>query len=415
MVERTLLLPQTLNPPAKVKDPGIIGYVKKGYAAYNAKTAELLLLPKGEEKRREMTERLRQSLFAEAGLQPVNCGNDAAIRSIAERFAREWGSAALSFSDERGREIHVHGWCRGVAEADSRIEEIRASLTGTLGGGKLYQLVEHIPTGSGRAYHLLSLTEPGAIGALSGLTCPACGRLFLHDSPFPHRPVQPGASEEPMSISDIETPGANTILELCNQLNLDIRYTIKAMLYIAYDSRGNAHPIASFVRGDYNISMNKLSRWLETQGMGGLRTAEKAELFEMIGEVAGYCGPVGLPENVLVVCDESICGSINTVIGANRPGYHRKGCCHGRDYNSPIADIAGLTEGTPCVCGDAALMAAMLRDCGEIAWSDAVNDAEKMKSILSYRDREGMHAFPLEWDGCFYVDRILFSADMATA
>ena len=47
MNERKTLLPKTDNPPAKVKDSGIINLVKAGKAVYNAKSGELLFLPEG--------------------------------------------------------------------------------------------------------------------------------------------------------------------------------------------------------------------------------------------------------------------------------------------------------------------------------------------------------------------------------
>ena len=112
-------------------------------------------------------------------------------------------------------------------------------------------------------------------------------------------------------LEDISTPGASTILELCRQLDIGVERMIKAMLYVALDEDRRVHPVAAFLRGDFNVSMNKLSAWLcREKNFVALRTAEKQELQDLIGEVAGYCGPVGMPENVVVVCDASVKGAL---------------------------------------------------------------------------------------------------------
>ena len=89
IVERQiLLLPETENAPAKIKDPGVVNLAKKGAVAYNSKSQELLFLPFAERERRRLASRLRESLFDESGLQPIDCGIDAAVFSLSERYVR---------------------------------------------------------------------------------------------------------------------------------------------------------------------------------------------------------------------------------------------------------------------------------------------------------------------------------------
>ncbi|MDR0652229.1 MAG: hypothetical protein LBG12_02870, partial [Synergistaceae bacterium] len=179
-----------------------------------------------------------------------------------------------------------------------------------------------------------------------------------------------------------------------------------AMLYVASDGDSKRRAVASFVRGDYNLSMNKLAGWLERErGLTGLRSADKAELHELVGEVAGYCGPVGMPDHVIVVGDLSLVGSKNTVAGANHPGYHRKGCCHPRDFDPPIADIAAATAGTPCSCGGL-YRASFARELGRLAITDLSKAETGKVKKLSYRDREGTHDYPFLLDGTLSAERI---------
>ena len=415
---RTTLKPQTENAPAKVKDAGLISLVKGGDAAYNAKSGEILLLPGGALRQREIKERLAEALFGGAALQRVDCGSDEAVFSLAERYVREWQDTATAYVDDRGRELRVLGWSKDTSDAGQKTSEIMAAVSGALAdipGADGSSFVEEATPG-GRSFSLLFPCEAGSIGARPGFICKSCGKPLLADSPFEFRSPQPRQGEAPEDLKDIETPGANTIAELCSQLGIDVTRTLKAMLYVG--SRGEAAelvPIASFVRGDCNVSMNKLSRWLwDRHGLYGVRTAEKSELARLFGEVAGYCGPIGLPEGVILICDNSVRDSKNTVAGANRPGYHRSGCCYGRDFTSDIADIALNGQGAPCPCGGS-FEAASMREAGTIqSGLDLYRASLDSKTVtplpdkkLSYRDREGTHEYPAVWGGVISTERIL--------
>jgi prolyl-tRNA synthetase len=402
--EHKTLLPKTDNPPAKVKDSGIINLVKAGKAVYNAKNGELLFLPEGELALREVKTVLGASLSAE-GFQRVDCASDDAIFSVAERFAREWREAARSFCEERGREFRIISWDANAGSSFAKAERAMKSIISGL-GESAFVFVEDVAPDAERTFVLASRCEAGDVGGRAGFFCESCGALRFPDSPFGYTPRQPGAEEPEGVPEDVETPMANTIAELCSQLSIDISRTLKAMLYVAADGDSKRHAVASFVRGDYNLSMNKLARWLERErGLTGLRSADKAELRELIGEVAGYCGPVGMPSHVVTVGDLSLVGSKNTVAGANRPGYHRKCCCHPRDFDPPIADIAQAAAGTPCSCGGP-YRACFARELGRLAiigLSGAENGKVKK---LSYRDRDGAHDFPFLLDGSFSAERI---------
>ena len=403
-----MLVPVTENPPAKVRDTGVVALVKGGMAAFNAKSGELLFLPLAQARARELAAHIGASLFEGCGAQEVGCGSDDAIRSLAERYVREWGDAATLYMDARGREIRILGWSEDAAGAQKRSAKVREDILALLNNASpemKLAFVQEIAEDKTERHLLLSPASAGAIGGQNGFVCQACGRLLLPDSPYGFTPPQPGANEGEEPLTDIETPGANTILGLCELLNIDIAYTLKAMLYVAVDASGKPHPAAAFVRGDYNVSMPKLAAWLSTNaGLHGLRTAEKSELQEMIGEVAGYCGPVRLPESVAVVCDESVRGSKNTVVGANRTGYHRKGCCHGRDFDAPLADIAQVSAGIACPCGAGVLEEAVLRECGFVE-----NGVTQDVKPLSYRDRDGAHEYPAELRGNISIEMLILA------
>ncbi|MDR1579502.1 MAG: hypothetical protein LBS35_04035 [Synergistaceae bacterium] len=404
MSERKTLVPKTDNPPAKARDSGIINLVKAGKAAYNAKNGELLFLPEGELALRGVKTTLGAALEAE-GFQKVDCASDDAIFSVAERFAREWDEAARAFCEERGRELRIISWDSDAGASFARAERAMKSIVSEL-GESAFTFVEDVTPNAARTFVLAARCEAGDTGARAGFFCESCGSLRFPDSPFDYTPRQPGADEPEGVLEDVETPGANTIAELCSQLSIDVPRTLKAMLYVASDGDSKCRAVASFVRGDYNLSMNKLAGWLERErGLTGLRSADKAELHELVGEVAGYCGPVGMPPRVVMVGDLSLVGSKNTVVGANHPGYHKKCCCHPRDFDPPIADIAQAASGTPCSCGGI-YKACCARELGRLAIADLSKAENGKVKKLSYRDRVCAHDFPFLLDGTVSAERI---------
>ncbi|MDR1944110.1 MAG: hypothetical protein LBQ19_04735 [Synergistaceae bacterium] len=409
-MESITLKPVTENPPAKIRDQGVINLVKAGFAAYNAKSGELLLLPCGDAARRDAARRLARALWEETGLQRVDCGSDEAIFSVAERYVKEWKDAALSFFEERGRDISLIGWSKTEEDAAQRAREIMSAVLGALNeieGANFAFTEEAFPYVV--SFSLLSKSESGALGARPGFVCSSCGKFFLPESPLEFGAAQPGANEKEAPLEDIETPGADTIAELCSQIGIEVERAIKAMLYVAKDESGKDRPVAVFVRGDYSVGMNKLARWLKNErGFSGLRSAEKRELYELIGEVAGYCGPVGLPENVTVVCDNSVRGAKNTVVGANKPGYHRTGCCHGRDFDHPLADIALASAGIACSCGNGQLEPVFFRESGTLRYGIETTGGKTQKK-LAYRDREGSCEYDGEWRGVISTERIILA------
>jgi hypothetical protein len=112
-----------------------------------------------------------------------------------------------------------------------------------------------------------------------------------------------------------------------------------------------------------------------------------------------------MPPHVVMVGDLSLVGSKNTVVGANRPGYHKKYCCHPRDFDPPIADIAQAAAGTPCSCGGP-YRACFARELGRLAITDLSKAQNGKVKKLSYRDREGAHDFPFLLNGVVSAERI---------
>ncbi len=149
---------------------------------------------------------------------------------------------------------------------------------------------------------------------------------------------EPGQEEEPLTA--IPTPHSSTIEDLCTFLKIPVEKTCKAVVYQKPD---NGYVIA-FVRGDLEISESKLTALLGCE-------LRPAEITEESGIVAGYIGPVGLPEHVAVVLDRSVQGAAGLVTGANRAETHYTGFNPARDCpTAAYHDIAKIAEGGICPC-----------------------------------------------------------------
>ncbi len=149
-----------------------------------------------------------------------------------------------------------------------------------------------------------------------------------------------GQEQEPLTA--VPTPHSSTIEDLCSFLHVPVEKTCKAVVYQKPD---DGYVIA-FVRGDLEISEAKLTALLGCE-------LRPAEITEESGIVAGYIGPVGLPENVSVVMDRSVRDASGLVTGANRPETHFTGFCPLRDCpGAEYYEIAKIKDGGICPhCG----------------------------------------------------------------
>lgn len=159
-------------------------------------------------------------------------------------------------------------------------------------------------------------------------------------------------SVEMLPLEAVHTPGTKTIEEVAGFLGVKAEKTIKALLFVKYDEKGNENGyVAAFVRGDRELNMIKLVNALGIPEHA-IAFADEDAMGEKTGAVGGFTGPVGLHDCVVVV-DSELTGLKNLVAGACRKDYHLKNVNYGRDYKGDIVkDIKVLKEGDPCpVCG----------------------------------------------------------------
>lgn len=406
-----LFIPETKNRPAKVKDAGLVNLVVSGSGVYNAKSGEVIFLPKGLLAAENIIAAVKTALFENLSAQPVGCdGSEEAVYSLAERFVREYGDDALSWMWLDGRRLLFSGWAKSREDAEAKAAAAVSALRAEIGKYLPdFAFIPEVKAGRTTAAAGVCETAGGALGSFEGLKCSSCGRLYLPNSAHLHRepPVNADSPEEP--VADVHTPGAHTIPLLCEQLGLDIKNTLKAMLYTVEKPDGKTELLFAMIRGDKNVSIPKLSAYVEGVFPGAsFRRAEAAEILSAFGEVAGFCGPVGVPDNVLMVADISIKGGRNFVVGGNRPDYHRTGACWGRDFEPPAADLLLYEKTLPCPECGGALDEAVLRNICSVESYEAKNAGE---TTLACRDRDGAHEWPYRWRGSVSIEPLLLAVN----
>ena len=139
----------------------------------------------------------------------------------------------------------------------------------------------------------------------------------------------------------VETPGARTVEEVCEMLDVQPDQLVKTLLFAADDGY-----VAALIRGDRELNETKL---LAVAGAEELRMAAAAEIEEVTGAPLGFTGPIGLPDSVRIIADHDIGAMADFVVGANQADAHYVAVDVGKDFEvTEYADIREAREGDRC-------------------------------------------------------------------
>lgn len=244
--------------------------------------------------------------------------------------------------------------------------------------------------GGEKAYEFLL---PGDIGDDVIAHCPSCGYRA-------NREVAKGGKQYgkglPAPMSEISTPGVQTIEELSAFLGTERSLLMKSIVY-----RTPAGFVMGVVRGDYEISEEKLSAYL---GLPLIDYAAPAELASL-GLIPGYLSPMAVGENVTVVVDDSVAASVNLVAGGGKPDTHVKNCNFGRDFESEhVVDIAMVRMGDRCLQCGAALEELRAIELGNIF---KLGDFYTRSMGLEFQEENGRSLYPHMGSYGIGIDRLM--------
>jgi prolyl-tRNA synthetase len=155
--------------------------------------------------------------------------------------------------------------------------------------------------------------------------------------PFP-------APKPTKQLQKIPTPGAQTIEQVANLLNISPSQSIKTLVVRA--NSDSPHSLVAFLlRGDHELNEIKAAKIAGVSSP--LEFASEEEIIEAFKCKPGSLGPVSTDsKKIRLIADRDAAVLADFVCGANEDGIHLTGVNWGRDASySEIADIRNVVEG----------------------------------------------------------------------
>ncbi|WP_031514417.1 proline--tRNA ligase [Desulfofalx alkaliphila] len=166
------------------------------------------------------------------------------------------------------------------------------------------------------------------------------------------------AGLEKLEMREVTTPGAHTVEQVTEFLEVEARQIIKTLIY-----KTDKEIVAALVRGDRELNEIKLYNAL---GCLTLELAGPETVKEVTGAPVGYAGPVNL-NDVRIIADLEVAQMVNAVAGANKGDAHLINVNPGRDFKMDLVeDIRMVTAGESCPKCDGKLQEAKGIEVGQI-------------------------------------------------
>ncbi|MCK5780425.1 MAG: proline--tRNA ligase [Psychrilyobacter sp.] len=159
-----------------------------------------------------------------------------------------------------------------------------------------------------------------------------------------------------------ETPNISKIDDLVEHLDIDIKKTVKAMMYKDIDTD---KVYMALIRGDFEVNETKLKNFVGAKQDLELLTDEELEELNL---VKGYIGPFGMDlGDITVIADKTVTGIANHTAGGNKADTHYFNLNLGKDYKvKKVADIRNVKVGEGCPKCGASLKSARGIEVGHI-------------------------------------------------
>jgi prolyl-tRNA synthetase len=222
---------------------------------------------------------------------------------------------------------HFHAYFKIAARAGIPVVAVLSDV-GVMGG--------HL------AHEFIYLTDAGEDSLVFCDNCGYAANQEVAEAALPEPETEPERE-----LEEVETPGAETVAQLAEFLQVEPSRIAKTVAYMAELDRGKPmRLVLALVPGESEVNLAKLRN---ATGAVDLRPAT-AEEVEGAGGVVGYMSPRGLAtEAAIVVADELIAGRRNLVTGANRRGWHLRNFNLTRDARvDSVIRLAAAGSGDPC-------------------------------------------------------------------
>ncbi len=141
----------------------------------------------------------------------------------------------------------------------------------------------------------------------------------------------------------MDTPGATSIDLLHKKFKMHPELILKSLIYMVDKER----PVMALIRGDLDVEEIKL---MNAMGGNEIWMTTPEELKELSGSSKGFIGPVGLPESMTILADESVRPMKNFCVAVNEIDKHMVNANWDTDIPTPttFADIRTARVGDAC-------------------------------------------------------------------
>ncbi|MCB9879168.1 MAG: proline--tRNA ligase [Planctomycetes bacterium] len=144
-------------------------------------------------------------------------------------------------------------------------------------------------------------------------------------------PAAPGGGEA-KALEKHSTPDVKTVAQLEAFFPGQVAGRMAKTVLYHVTWKNKEKVVAVMMRGDLEINEVKLTNALDALTV---RLATEDEIKAATGAEVGFAGPVGLPDEVPLLADESLQGVTNLLTGCNETGFHCLNVNLGRDCRMP--------------------------------------------------------------------------------
>lgn len=191
--------------------------------------------------------------------------------------------------------------------------------------------------GGSLSHEFQVLAESGEDAIVS---CQACGYTANIEKAVMKR----AAALDRVGSKDVEkvhTPSVRSIQDVAAFLDVPVQRIIKTMVFDA-----DGEPVVVLCRGDFEINEVAVKVAIDATTV---RLASDEMIEELCQTVAGFAGPIGLPDTVRIIADHSVAGLTGAVVGANEIDHHLTNVVVARDIRVDAwVEIRLAGQGDPC-------------------------------------------------------------------
>ncbi|MSN95978.1 proline--tRNA ligase [Campylobacter sp. FMV-PI01] len=155
-----------------------------------------------------------------------------------------------------------------------------------------------------------------------------------------------GDEPESNMMSKFYTPDIKTIDELADFFKVDKFFTIKAVIKKAIFENKESKIVIFFIRGCDELQETKA---INACGCLEFENLSDEEILKS-NLVAGFCGPLKLPDGIEFFIDNELKNQKEMIIGANEKDYHIIGFSVSNFKNERFKDLISVKDGDVCPC-----------------------------------------------------------------